>query len=206
MARVMLVALLLSAGPQIRLSAQLLIQPSVGLRYTTTLVHDSIVTAFDVRPALAPAFVVTIATPLRQRWTAGAALDFVTSELRRHDANGTTADLGRLSALAVTVELWRELPHGFVIGAEVGGLKYLPADQTGIFRAGTGGVLALGGAVFSYAPTPGAQVGRWRFGVEARYDVHQFITPALRNEGFTSARTVHRVALTLRVGRSRAAP
>src|SRR3989442_13102444 len=113
---------------------------------------------------------------------------------------GTSADLGRLSVLALTVGLRRPLRGGFTVGAAVGGLKYLPAGETGIFRSGAGGVFALAGAVASY--TPPRAVGRCRLGGEARYDVHRFITPALRSEGFTSARTVHRVALALRAARA----
>src|SRR6266508_1709918 len=65
-----LAGLLLSASPPVRLSAlsdlsaQLSLQPSLGLRYTSALVHDSIVTTVDVRPALAPALALTAATPL----------------------------------------------------------------------------------------------------------------------------------------------
>ena len=198
--RVLLAAVLLSARPPVRLSAQLSVQPCVGLRYTSTLAHDFLVTPFDVRPALAPAIALTLAAPLQRRWTAQASLDFSTSELERHDADGTSADLGRLSVLALTVGLRRPLRGGFTVGAAVGGLKYLPAGETGIFRSGADGVFALAGAVASY--TPSRAVGRWQLGVEARYDVHRFITPALRSEGFTSARTVHRVALALRAARA----
>jgi hypothetical protein len=42
------------------------------------------------------------------------------------------------------------------------------------------------------------------FAVEARYDIHGFTTPALRDEGFTSARAVHRVTLSIRANTRRA--
>ena len=198
--RILLVALLLSVCPAVRLPAQLSVQPSVGLRYTSTLVHDFIVTPFDVRPALAPAIALTLAAPLQRRWTTQASLDFSTSELERHDADGTSAELGRLSVLALTVGLRRPLRGGCAVGADVGGLKYLPAGETGIFRSGAGGVLALAGAVVSYARP--RVLGRWQLGIEARYDIHRFMTAALRSEGFTSARTVHRVALALHAARA----
>ncbi len=190
------VALLLAAGPPALLTAQVSIQPSIGLRYATPLVHDSIVTSFDVRPALAPALAVTATSRTAGPWAAQATLDFSTSTLERHDAGGATVDLGRLSTLALAVGVRRSLPAGLAAAARVGGLKYLPASETGIFREGAGGVLALASAALSYAP-PGAVAGPWRFGVEARYDLHRFITPALRTEGFTSGRVVHRIALSL---------
>jgi len=188
----------LAAGPPALLTAQVSIQPSIGLRYTTTIVHDSIVAPFDLRPALAPALAVTATSRTAGPWAAQATFDFSTSTLQRHDP-GATADLGRVSTLAVTLGVQRRLPGGLAAAARVGGLKYLPADDTGIFRSGAGGVLALAGAALSYAP-PGAVAGPWRFGVEARYDMHRFITPALRAEGFTSGRVVHRIALALEAG------
>ena len=194
------VTLLLSAQPPTRLSAQVSVQPSIGLRYTSTLVHDSIVAPFDVRPALAPAIALTVTAPLEQRWSAQASLDFATSTLERHDAAGATTGLGRVSTIALTVGVRRQLPTGLAAGANIGGLKYLPAQEAGIFRTGTGGVLAVGGVTLSYTPAS-AIAGRWRLGVEVHYDVHRFITPALRTEGFTSGRVVHRVALMLQAGR-----
>ena len=192
------VGLVLAAAPPSPLTAQVTIQPSIGLRYSTTIVHDSIVAPFDLRPAMAPALAITATSRTAAPWAAQATFDFSTSSLQRHDA-GATADLGRVSTLAVTVGVQRRLPAGLAAAARVGGLKYLPADDTGIFRSGTGGVLALAGAALSYAP-PGAVAGPWRFGVEARYDMHRFITPALRAEGFTSGRVVHRIALALEAG------
>ena len=193
------VGLVLAAAPPGPLTAQVSVQPSIGLRYTTTLVHDSIVTPFDVRPSLAPALAVTATSRTAGPWAAQGTLDFSTSTLERHDAGGATADLGRLSTLALTVGVRRRFPAGVTASAGAGGLKYFPAGETGIFREGAGGVLALASAALSYAP-PGAVAGPWRFGVEARYDVHRFITPALRTEGFTSGRVVHRIALSLEAG------
>jgi hypothetical protein len=186
---------LVSVSPCVRLSAQLSLQPSLGLRYGSTLVHDSVVTGIDLRPALAPAAAVIAATPLKQGWSAEATVDFSWSALERHE-RGATIELGTLSALAVQLGFRRRLPAGLSARASIGGLKYLPSTRSGIFRSGAGGIFALGGAGLSYAP-PGARAGPWRIGVEARYDVHQFITPGLRAQGFPSARTVHRVALAV---------
>ncbi|HEU5261875.1 MAG TPA: hypothetical protein VFU41_10705 [Gemmatimonadales bacterium] len=192
-------ALLLTVCPPDRLSAQVTLQPSLGFRYTSTLVHDSIVSAIAVRPALAPALALTAATPIKPGWSAEATVDFSWSHLARHEA-GATVELGGLSTLAVQFGFRRQLPAGLSGRFSVGGLKYLPSEQSGIFRAGAGGVFALGGAAVSYVPAA-LQAGPWAFGVEARYDVHQFITGALRSQGFTSSRTVHRVMLALSAAR-----
>src|SRR5256886_12345372 len=117
------------------MQARVLGRGARGAGHASTLVHDSIITPVVLRPALAPALAVTAATPLDERWTAQVTLDFSTSTLERHDADGTTTGLGRVSTLAFTVGLRRPLGAGFAAGAGVGGLKYLPAGETGIFRS-----------------------------------------------------------------------
>lgn len=181
--------------PPYHLTAQVAVHVSAGVRYTSTLVHDSIVTPFVVRPALAPAVALTAAAPPTRGWSPEATLDFSWSTLERHDQNGTTVGLGTLSTLAFEVGLRRRLAAGLSGGIGVGGLKYLPADETGIFRSGGGAPYPLGMAAVSYAPAFGAH---WGLALEARYDLHGFITPALRDEGFNSRRAVHRIAVAVR--------
>jgi len=192
-------ALLLSVIPSFRrLSAQASVQLSLGARYTSTMVHDSIVTAIDVRPTLAPSLAVTAATAIEHGWTADGTIDVSWSTLERHDQGGPTVGLGSLTTLAVVIGVRRALAAGLAGRLAVGGLKYFPGESTGIFRDGSGGVFPLGSATVSYVP-PLAFAQRRSLGIEARYDVHAFVTPALRNRGFTSSRPVHRLALALRV-------
>jgi hypothetical protein len=188
-------ALLLTAAPPRRLLAQVSLKPSVGLRYTSTLVHDSIVAPFDVRPALAPVVALALATPLEPGWTFEAALDFSTAGLERHDADGRTAGLGRVSTFTFTVGVRRRFGGGFTAAVGAGGIKDVPAEATGIFRAGASPVAALVALSIDYALPLAPRAG---LALEARYDVHGFTTPALRAEGFASSRLVHRVALGLR--------
>ena len=65
------VAALLTVGPSVRLSAQLSLRPSLGLRYTSTMVRDTIVEPLTVRPALAPTLALTVTTPTARRLTWG---------------------------------------------------------------------------------------------------------------------------------------
>jgi hypothetical protein len=102
-----------------------------------------------------------------------------------------------VSTLAFTVGLRRPLPAGFAAAVGVGGLKYLPAEATGIFRQGSGAVAGLGAITVEYTPAAGARYG---LGVQAHYDVHRFATLALRSEGFDSPRLVHRVMLAVCAG------
>jgi hypothetical protein len=173
-------------------SGQLVVEVSAGARYGTPLVRDSIVTGFSVRPALAPAVAVRVATPLERGWAAQVTLDFSTSALRRHDADGSSVAFGRVSTAAFLVGVERQLPAGFSARVGFGGLKYLPGENSGIFRLGGGSIAGLGALALSHAlPVR----GRHGLAVEAGYDVHGFTTQALRDEGFSSARAVHRVAL-----------
>ena len=168
---------------------------SLGVRYTSTLVRDSIGTPFDVRPALAPALAFTAATPLERAWAPAVTLDFSTSSLTRHDADGTSVGLGRVSTVALTVGLTHSLPGGFTTTVAVGGLKYVPSEQTGIFRSGSGSLAALGALTLDYPLRLGPH---HHLALEVRYDLHGFTTPALEDEGFRGSRAVHRVALTAR--------
>ena len=181
----------LAARPPGRVSAQVAVRVSVGARHATTLVHDSIVTPFDVRPALAPAIAIAFELPQHRGWAPGVMLDGSWSELRRHDAGGA-ADLGSLTTFAFTVALRRSLAAGLSATARVGGLQYLPGRETGVFQGGAGTPFPVAGLDLRYA-SPAVR----RFAVELRYDMHRFITSALKESGFTSGRPVHRLAFAL---------
>ena len=196
---VLLVSGVVAARP---LTGQLAVEISAGARYSTALVQDSIVSPCDVRPAIAPAVSVTLAVPSAHGWEPQATLDFSTSEMRRHDAGGASAALGRVSTAAFTVGLEHRLPAGFFARIGAGGLKYLPGEHSGMFRQGSGAIAGLGTLALGHALPVGT---RYHLAVEARYDVHGFTTPALRDEGFDTARMVHRVALMIRAER-RGAP
>ena len=193
-----LVTLWLTAYPPNRLPAQVSFYVAAGLRYSSTLVHDSVVTPFDLRPALAPALLLSVRDELRPGWSADATLDVSPSGLRRHEGGGSFDGGGPFTALAFTVGLRRHFGPGASARVGVGGLRYL-TSQTGVFREGSGGIFPLGTVAATYAlPPPFAR--KHQLEVEARYDVHQFITSALRTEGFSASRPVHRVAVLVRIG------
>jgi len=195
--RLVLVALGLAAYPSTRLPAQVSFHVALGARYSSTLVHDSVVTPFDLRPALAPALLFSVRDELRPGWSADATLDVSPSGLRRHEGSGSFG-AGSFTAVAFTVGLQRHFAAGVSARVGVGGMRYA-AGQTGVFREGSGGIFPLGTVATTYAlPLPFAR--KYQLEVEARYDIHQFITPALRTEGFTTSRPVHRAAILVRMG------
>lgn len=184
--------LMMTVWPSGRPAAQVSFHLALGARYSSTLVHDSVVTPFDLRPALAPALLLSVRDELRPGWSMDATLDVSPSGLQRHEGSGSF-DAGSFTALAFTVGLQRQFAAGVAARLGVGGMRYA-ASQTGVFREGSGGIFPLATVAATYALP-------WRqLEVEARYDVHQFITPALRTEGFTTSRPVHRAAILVRMG------
>jgi hypothetical protein len=180
-----------AAGPG--LSAQLSVNIAGGARYSATLVHDSIVTPFDVRPGLGSAFAINVGLPPHRGWSGEVLIDVSWTTLWRHDAGGDEHALGSLGALSFSAALRRQLPAGFGIRATVGGLTYLPAEEIGVFREGSE-LFPLLGIGVDYGPL----FAPW-LTLEARADAHKFITPALENVGFDERRLVPRIALMMRV-------
>jgi len=169
---------------------------SFAIRYGTALVHDSIVAPLDVSQRLGVVLGAGIATPVQRRWSGEAAVDVTFTAMTRHEAGGST-DLGALRSLSLTAAARRQLAATISARAGVGALYYLPAEDSGIFRSGTDGVAPLGMAGVTYAPPWGSRYG---FVFDLRYDIHRFLTPALRAAGFTEGRFVHRVAIGVRAG------
>lgn len=184
----------------VRLGAQTSLHATVAARYTSTLVHDSIVTPLDVRPDVAPALTAALDLPLAAPWKLEVLADLSTSTLRRHEAGGGTVPITRVWMLGVSVGLRRQLNPWLEGRAAVGGLKYLPASSIGLFSAGSG-LMPYGSVALDAAP---AVLARHRLALEVEADIHRFLTPALRTTGFTDARVVYRISAGLRLDLRRA--
>lgn len=185
--RIAAMLVLLSIGPSAHLPAQVSFHAAIGARYTTTMVHDSIVSPFDLRPTVAPALLLSVRDELSPGWSADVTLDLMHAALRRYEAAGTF-DAGSFTAIAFMVGLRHVVKPRVTARVAAGGLKYA-ADASGIFRQGNGGLFPVAALGVTYAIK--------RFEVDARYDVHRFSTPALRSVGFTDARPVHRFSVTV---------
>ena len=173
-------------------AAQVSARLSLGARYSTILVHDSIEVPIDLRPAIAPALQLSVRNALRGPWTGEATLDVSPAKLKREES-GTSADVGSFTAIALAVGVRRETPAGFAARFGIGGLVYL-TDESSVFQRGGGGVFPLVALGTTYAPRFGS---RYRLEVGLNYDLHRFITPALRTVGYARLRPVHRIALTV---------
>jgi hypothetical protein len=192
--------LALMVRPADRLSAQVSVHLSAGARYTSTLVHDSIgANRIDAGLGIGPAFTLSVGTPLDERWSVEALLDFSTSGLEP-SFGGATTDLGAVGTLAFAVVVRRTIVGPLAGQVGIGALQYLPAEERGIFRDGPGALSPLGMLGATCALPFGLTGGRYDLAVEARYDFHRFTTPALTAEGLDGRQSVHRVALAVRAG------
>jgi hypothetical protein len=185
----------LSALSTSRLTAQVRVDVTAGARYTTRLVHDRIVTSFDVRAGVAPALSVSASLPLDPPWRLAAVLDLSTSTVARYDAGGGTAPITGVTTISLGLGLARPLKPWLDGRVVLGAIKYVPAERTGLFQDG-GPFFPFGQLTFDAAPPFAARRG---LALELRYDLHKFTTPALRDEGFISSRVIHRVALGFRL-------
>jgi len=178
------------------LAAQVSLHAALGARYNSTLVHDSIVSPLDVRPAIGPALALSADLPLSGPWRLELLADLSTSPLERHDQDGSRVTITRLWTLALGVGLRRHL-HPWLDGRfAIGALNYLPAQSVGLFSDGSGGVIPFGSLAFDAAPAP---LARHRLALELAGDLHKFLTPALRSAGFTESRVVYRVSAGVRI-------
>lgn len=189
--------LLQFASPPVPLTAQVEVHLGAGARFTSSLVTDQILAPITVSAKLAPAITLTVLDRPGGdgRWAPDASFDLSRSNVQVDDAGtGTTQTLTSLTTIAFTVGVRRALPAGLEARVGLGALKYLPGDQIGIFKDGTG-LAALASIALDYAPLTFSQ---GRLGVTVRYDVHRFNTQALRAVGFADPRPIHRVALLVR--------
>lgn len=186
----------LTALPTDRLAAQWTFHASLGARYGTPLVRDSIVNPVELRQGIGLTLGGGVATPVQDGWSGEGAIDVTFGGIRRAES-GETVDLGDVTTIGFSVAVRRELRSGLTARAGAGALYYLPGEKRGVFAAGANDATPIGLAAISYAPPWGA---RYRLALDLRYDVHRFLTPALRSVGFTSGRVVHRVGLTVRTG------
>lgn len=183
---------LLTVQPLNRLTAQVSLRLALGGRYSTALVHDSLVGPIDLQPALAPTLQLGLRDEFKGPWTGDVTLDLSSSKLKRHESGGDV-DAGSVTAVALMFGLRRDLATNVGARVGIGGLVYSGSDL-GVFQQGSGGILPLVSLATTYAPSFGE-----RHGIEfaLQYDFHRFLTPALRSVGFNHPRPVHRIAISV---------
>ena len=195
---ILLTLAFLSAYPPIRLSAQWRFHGGLGARIGTPLVEDNIVNPITLKTSVGISGFFGLSTPTNERWAGEATLDFNGTGLNREEL-GETQDVGGLVTLSFAVLVRRDLNPRFSARAGLGAIAYIPYEDSGVFNQGSGGVKPLALAAVRWAAW---RQGPTLNGLELRYDVHRFTTPALRDAGFETERFVHRVmiAVTTQLG------
>jgi len=183
-----------TAYPPNRLTAQVSVHIAVGARYSTSLVKDSVVVPIELRPTLAPVVQLGVREAFPGPWTGDATLDISHAGLDRHES-GSSVSTGSATNVALTLGLRRSLGHGVAARLGFGGLIY-SASAPGVFNEGNGGLMPLVSLTGAYAP-PLPIAASHGLEVLVQYDLHRFMTPALRSVGFNRPRPVQRIAIAV---------
>ena len=97
--------LLILAGGETALHAQVDYNARVGATWATALVRDDIINEIEVQQKLAPTLVLGVALPIAPLYRAGLELALATSGYQSKEDGGETVDLGTLRTGTITLGL-----------------------------------------------------------------------------------------------------
>jgi hypothetical protein len=182
---ILLLALLCPAGVS-GLAAQGTYYARLGAIGASNLLRDVIVDEITVKQSIAPMLALGGALPLGERgYRIGLEGTFASGKFHSSES-GTDTDLGTVRT--GTVMLWQ---------AGLGGIKYWPSGDDGIFREG-GPLKFLAGAGVDYRRP---MMAKWDLLTSLRYDWHRFSTDELEQRGFSQTQGVSRVSLSIGLSR-----
>ena len=195
----LLLALLLPAGVS-GLRAQTEYYARVGAVGASDLLSDVVVDEITVRQSIAPMIAIGGSLPLGTRgYRAGAEATFASGGFHANEAGGGRTDLGTIRTGTLMLDLEGPILRELRWRLGLGGIKYWPRDDSGIFlQGGSLRLLAGAGLDFLHPVLP-----RWDLMTSLRYDFHRFTTDELERRGFSQTQGVSRASLS--VGLSRAA-
>jgi hypothetical protein len=195
---ILFLALLLPARVS-GLPAQVEYHARVGAVGASTLLRDLIVNKITVRQSIAPMIALGASLPIGPLGYRVGLEGTLASGKFHSSESGSDTDLGTLRTATLLLGVEGPLFRVFRWHAGAGGIKYWPADEEGIFRAG-GTTRFLAGAGVDYRRPV---LPKWDLMTTLNYDFHRFATGELETRGFGQTQGVSRVALC--VGLSRAA-
>ena len=193
---ILFLALLLPASVS-GLHAQLEYHARVGAVGASNLLRDFVVNEITVRQSIAPMIALGAALPIGSLGYRVGLESTLASGKFHSSESGSDTDLGTVRTATLLLGLEGPIVQAFRWHAGVGGIKYWPADEEGIFREG-GRTRFLAGAGLSYRrpvlPT-------WDLMTTLSYDFHRFTTGELETRGFGQTQGVSRVALSVGLSR-----
>jgi hypothetical protein len=195
---ILLLAALAAAGAP-GLQAQTEYYARLGAVGANDLLTDAIVNRITVRQSIAPMLALGASLPLGERgYRAGAEVTFASGGFHSDEAGARTG-LGTVRTGTLMADLEGPILPTLRWRLGLGGIKYFPKDDTGIFLQG-GPIRFLAGAGLDfYHPV----LAKWDLMTSLRYDFHRFTTDQLDRRGFSQSQGVSRISLS--VGLSRAA-
>ena len=194
---ILLLALLVLAGVP-SLAAQTTYYARLGAVGASNLIRDVIVDEITVRQSIAPMLAVGAALPFSERgYRVGLEATLASGKFHSSE-NGSDTDLGTVRTGTLMLLLDGPLYREFRWTAGLGGIKYWPKDQDGIFREG-GKLRLLAGAGLDYRRPV---MPKWDFMTSLRYDWHRFTTDELERRGFSQTQGVSRISLSVGLSRS----
>ena len=195
---IVFLALLLPASVS-GLHAQLEYHARVGAVGASNLLRDLVVNEITVRQSIAPMIALGATLPIGPLGYRVGLEGTVASGKFHSSESGSDTDLGTVRTATLLLGVEGPIFRAFRWHAGVGGIKYWPADEEGIFQAG-GTTRFLAGADVDYRRPV---LPKWDLMTTLSYDFHRFTTDALEARGFGQTEGVSRVALS--VGLSRGA-
>lgn len=174
--------------------AQIVTELAVGATASSILVRDSIVQPFTVAPGVAPTLGLSVGTRLDDRYSVVIEARWARSTLARSDA---ALDVLPLTVWSAAVALRRDVTREAHLRATAGAVRYAPAAtgrEATLFRDDAPLLPAVGLGAGLARP-----VGPAHLGVDVAYTAHRFTTRALRADGFSGQRLVHRVTFSVSV-------
>ena len=194
---ILLLALLLSAGVS-SLAAPTTYYARLGAVGASNLIRDAIVDEITVRQSIAPMLAIGGSLPFSERgYRVGVEATLASGKFHSSES-GTDTDLGTIRTGTVMLQLDGPVYRAFRWTAGLGGIKYWPKDQDGIFREG-GKLRLLAGAGLDYRRPV---MPKWDVLASLRYDWHRFTTDELERRGFSQTQGVSRISLSLGLSRS----
>ena len=185
-----LVAVLAAPGPA--LLAQLAARVHVGAIASTALMRDSINRPILVEPGTALAAALGVGWQVSPRIRADGELVVARADVTTREG-ATERTINTVTTVSLTAGITVPVVDRATARVGVGGIRYFPADEVGVFaRGGASSVMGSAAVTYRWPVSPRVAVG-----AEVRYDLHTFTTAELETHGFTGAHTVHRVGFGL---------
>jgi len=192
----LLLALLLAAGAP-GLHAQAEYYARLGAVGANDLLRDVVVNEITVRQSVAPMLAIGGSLPVGARgYRAGLEATLASGGFHSTEAGAETG-LGTLRTGTLMVDLEGPILRQLHWRLGLGGIKYWPRDDSGIFLQG-GSLRLLAGAGLDYRHPV---LPRWDLMTSLRYDFHRFTTDELERRGFSQTQGVSRGSLSIGMSR-----